>query len=226
MHPSLVEVVRPTSLAGPRILEVVGGLGNLLPEGGLRRGTTVTVGGTGPGAGATSLLLALLAGPSDKGSWCAAVGLPGLGLAAAAELDIRLSRLILVPTPGPSWPTVTAALLDACDLVAVRPPVRVKPIEARRLAARARERGAVLVVAPGEENWPEVPDVRLSALGGQWQGLGVGHGHVRDRWLEVEAGGRRGAHRVVRAQLWLPSGEIPPLQRCSTPACAAREAVG
>ncbi|PZS21430.1 MAG: hypothetical protein DLM54_04390 [Acidimicrobiales bacterium] len=206
---SLAELGRPTSLAGQRILRVMGALGNLFPDGGLRRGSTVTVAGTGLGTGATSLLLALLAGPSAEGSWCAAVGLPRLGLVAAAELDIRLSRLVLVPTPGPSWPTVTAALLDACDLVAVQPPTRVRLMDARRLAARARERGAVLVVAPGGGIWPEVPDVRLSALGGQWHGLGVGHGHVQGRWLEVEAAGRRGADRMVRAALWLPAGKLP-----------------
>ncbi len=212
---SLVKLAPSTSLADQRGLGVVDALGALFPGGGLRRGSTVTVDGTAPGSGATSLLLSLLAGPSGEGAWCAVVGLPELGLAAAAEIGIRLFRLALVPTPGPSWPTVSAALLDACDLVAVRPPVRVRPMEARRLAARTRERGSVLVVIPGRA-WPEVPDVRLCALGGQCQGLGAGHGHVQGRWLEVEATGRRAADRVVRARLWLSAGGLdgpPPPSR-------------
>ena len=45
--------------------------------------------------GATSILLALLAGASAAGSWCAVVGMPSLGLVAAAELGIALDRPLL-----------------------------------------------------------------------------------------------------------------------------------
>ncbi|NBH10575.1 hypothetical protein GTY80_45970, partial [Amycolatopsis sp. SID8362] len=67
--------------------------------------------------GSTSLLLALLAPATAAGSWAAVVGLPSLGLAAAAEHGADLSRLALVPRPGAEFPAVVAALLDGVDVV-------------------------------------------------------------------------------------------------------------
>ena len=121
-------------------------LESLLPDAGLRRGSTVAVAPAEPGPfGATSVLLALLAGASVAGSWCAVVGMPSLGLVAAAELGIALDRLALVPDPGPDWPAVVAALLDGIDVVAAAPPGPVSAPLAGRLAARVRQRGSVLV---------------------------------------------------------------------------------
>jgi hypothetical protein len=124
---------------GDRPLPVLPALEPLFPAGGLRRGSAVAV------RGSASLLLALLAGPSGRGAWCGVVGLPGLGLAAAAEAGIALERLALVPDPGRDWAAVAAALLDAMEVVVVAPRGRVPDADVRRLAARARQRGAVLV---------------------------------------------------------------------------------
>ena len=216
----LRNVARPVSLAGERILPVLPALAGLLPDGGLRRGSTVAVSGDAPRAsrseaearpGASSLALALLAGPSAAGSWCAAVGLPSLGLVAAAELGVALDRFPLVARPGADWPAVVAALLEAVDVVLLCPPPHVRTGDARRLAARARERGAVLVVTGGA-----VPaDVRLSVVGAEWEGLGRGHGRLRARRIEVMVSGRGAAARERRASLWLPAagGGIAPA-RC------------
>src|SRR5205807_5430750 len=107
-------------------------------------------------AGSTSLALALAAGPSSAGSWCAAVGAPSLGLMAAAELGVDLARFPLVAAPPPAeWPTVVAALLDAIDVVLAWPPPYLRAGHARRLMARARERGAVLMV-PGSFDGADV----------------------------------------------------------------------
>ena len=116
--------VRPTALAREQVLPVHDALGSLLPNG-LVRGTTVQVTGTANQAGSTSLALALLAGPSAGGSWVAAVGIPTLGLAAAAGFGVDLGRLVLVAPPPPGeWATVVATLLDAFEVVVVRPPHR------------------------------------------------------------------------------------------------------
>jgi hypothetical protein len=186
---------RPVSLARERTLPVVPALEGLLPEGALRRGSTVSV------SGATSLALALLAGPSAAGSWCAAVGLPSLGLVAAAELGVALQRFPLVARPGNEWPAVVAALLEAVDVVLLCPPPHVRTADARRLAARARERGAVLVVT-GTSGIPA--DVRLSVVSAEWEGIGPGHGRLRARRMDVVATGRGAAARERRASLWLP----------------------
>jgi hypothetical protein len=193
-----------TTLAGERLLPVVPALRPLLPGRGLRRGVTVTV------SRSAALALALVAGASAAGSWVAAVGLPDLGIVAAAETGLALERLALVPAPGArAWPAVVAALLDAVDVVLVRSPARLPAAQARRLAARARERGAVLVPLGA---WSEPADLRLAVTSSAWQGLGQGHGRLQARRVEVLVAGRGAATRERRVLLWLPSpdGTIAP----------------
>lgn len=196
--------VAPVTLAQHRTLAVLPPLAPLFPDGGLRRGSTVSVSAPSGTPGATSLALATVAGASAQGSWCVAVGWPSLGLVAAVEVGVDLDRFPQVRTgPGAKeWATAVAALLDGCDLVLARPPARVRAADARRLAARARERGSVLVVAGG---WPEAPDVSFAVERVEWEGLGDGHGHLRARRVEVVASGRRGAARERRRWLWLPA---------------------
>jgi hypothetical protein len=212
----LARRVRPVSLAGEQRLEVAPALSGLIPGGGIRRGSTITV-ASGPAGGATSLALALLARATVEGSWCAVVGLPDLGLVAAAELGVDLSHLALVPAPEDRWMAVVAALLDGVDVVLFRSPRRVRPPDIRRLAGRARERGAALVVLAGEVGvggqagprraWPGMTDIGLAVTASRWTGLGEGHGCLRGRQVEVVAEGRGAAARPVRARLWLPSPE-------------------
>jgi hypothetical protein len=194
------ELVGPgTTLADERLLPVLPALQPLLPGQGLRRGTTVAV------ARSAALALALVAGASAAGSWVAAVGLPDLGIVAAAETGIALERLALVPAPGSrAWPTVVAALLDAIDVVLVRSPARLPAAQARRLAARARERGTVLVPLGA---WSEPADLRLAVTSSAWHGLGQGHGNLQARRVEVVATGRGAATRERRVLLWLPSSD-------------------
>ena len=197
----LQERIRPVALARERQLPVAEALQPLLPMGGLRRGSTVSVTAAGVG-GATSLALALVAEASRSGSWLAAVGLPSLGLVAAAEAGVVVARLALVASPGADWAAVVAALLDALDVVVVRVPERgPRPADARRLVARARERGAVLVPLG---RW-DGADVRLSVVSAAWHGVGEGSGHLRARMAEVVAEGRGAAARPRRARLWRPA---------------------
>ena len=77
---------------------------------------------------------------------------------------------------------MVAALLDGVTLVAATVPLRVRPGDARRLVARARERAAVLVaIGP----WPVEASMRLYAEGGAWTGLGDGWGALDTRELHV-----------------------------------------
>ena len=71
---------------------------------------------------------------------------------AAAELSVELKRLALVPEPGPNWPQVVVVLLDGVDVVVVAPPAAAPTMLARRLAARARQRGTILIAATSA--WP------------------------------------------------------------------------
>lgn len=194
----IAQRVRPVTLAGEQLLPVPRALEPLLPDQGLRRGGTVVV------HGSLALALALVAGASAAGSWVVAVGLPDLGVVAAAEAGIVLERLALIPGAGPAaWASVVAALLDAIDVVLVRPPSRLPVTVARRLAARARERRSVLL--PVGDAWPIPPDLRLAVTASQWKGLGQGHGRLEARKVEVAAAGRGAAALERRATLWLPS---------------------
>ncbi len=180
-----------------QILPVLPALRELLPAGGLRRGSTVAV-----LPGVTSVLLALLAGPSTEGSWCAVVGMPGLGALAAAELGIALDRLALVPHPGPDWPAVVAALLDGFDVVVAAPAGPVAASVASRLAARARQRGSVLMPYA---RWGGA-DLVLESPGGGWQGLDDGYGVLTRRELAITVRGRGAAARPRTVTVLLPDG--------------------
>jgi len=168
-------------------------LAALLPHGGLRRGITVTA------QGSTSLLFALLARATETGSWAALVGMPNLGLRAAAELGVAVERLAVVRHPGADLPKVVAALLDGMDLVAVDP-ARLTDSQMHRLSARARHRGAVLIATGA---WPGA-DLELTQEVASWDGLGDGHGHLTAREVHIHARGRRAA-RPTDAWLQLPA---------------------
>jgi hypothetical protein len=199
-------LARPVSLAREQVLPLHEGLVPLLPGGALPRGTTVAV----RGSAATSLGLALAAGPSQAGGWTVAIGLPALGLQAAAELGVSLARLVLVAVPEPrQWAAVVATALDGFDVVLLRAPREVRPAEARRLQARARQRGPVLVAlgAAGAGGTPRglEADLTLRAGDSRWEGVGEGYGHLRARRVAVEVGGRRA--RTAHHSVWLPDAE-------------------
>jgi hypothetical protein len=159
-----------------------------------------------PGVGgATLLALALVAEASRAGSWLAAVGLPSLGLVAADEVGVALERVVLVATPErDAWGNVVAALVDGFDLVLLHAGRGgMRPTDARRLVARARERGAVLVQLGA--GWHTEADLSLQVVAARWEGLdGDGYGHLQARRVTVARTGRGEAAQPRRAELWLP----------------------
>ena len=239
----------PGPLPAERFLPVLPELAGLFPGGGLPRGGTVLLGPmtapdtflssahgrSGPTSaaasrapGLTSLLLLLLAGTSSRGYWCAVAGLPELGFAAAAELGVNLDRLVLVPRRGSEGRRQSVAtLLETVDLVCLAPDTPVRPADARRLAARAREHCSTLVVLdaastptgvargflsggparPGRvlARWPGPSDLRCAVRESSWSGLERGHGLLSFRQLEAEVGGRGAASRPRRDLLRLPA---------------------
>jgi hypothetical protein len=210
--------VRPVTLTDEQRLPALPALGAVLPGGGLRRGTVVAL----DGPGATSLLWALLAPPTGTGCWAALVGFAYADLVAAAEAGVALERLAVVAPPGGAWAGVLAALLDGFDLVVAAPDRRVRPADGRRLAARARERGTVVVLAAGASAWPEGTDLRLAVADPVWEGLGHGHGHLRRRRVHLEVSGRREAARPRHTDLWLPADDLPVAPVAPAPAPRAR----
>jgi hypothetical protein len=188
-------------LDGAQMLPVAAPLRSVLPGGGLRRGSTVAV------RSSIALLLALLAEASAEGAWCALVGLPEVGLVAAAEAGLVLPRVALVPHPGADLVAVTAALLDGVDLVVVAGVERLRAGDRQRLVARARQRGAVLLPIG---HWPGA-ELEISVAFGRWQGLaGDGAGRLRARPARVRVNGRGSAqrHRLTSVLLPGPDGMV------------------
>ncbi|CAN5498302.1 hypothetical protein BH10ACT6_BH10ACT6_06730 [soil metagenome] len=188
-------------------------LGELLPGGALEAGGIYAV------ENSTTLALGLLQGPSAAGSWCAVVGVPDLGVEAAAGLGIDLERLVLVPHPGEQWLSVVSALVDVVSVVLVRPPVRsgagsatghvrIGEAAASKLASRLRQREAVLVsLGDGSSGaWPR-SDARLTVTESNWAGIGAGFGHLTARQVTVSSASRSWAGRVKSRRLWLPGPE-------------------
>lgn len=199
-----VSVGIPTAGSGnpgaDRVLPTRTELAAVLPWPGLRRGSTVAV------RGSVSVLFALLAEATADGAWAAVVGLPGVSLVAAAETGVELARLAVVPDPGPDSPEVIAALLDGLDLVAVGGTAGLPEQDARRLSARARNRGSVLLPFG---SWPGA-EVGLDCIDACWRGIGNGHGHLRERSVTLRSSGRGAASRPRTCRVLLPgSGGTP-----------------
>src|ERR1700733_13091920 len=173
---------------GGGMLPVLPALRELLPRGGLARGSVVTVAEFG------LLILALAAGASADGAWCGIAGVPEAGVLAAASLGLDAGRTLLVPDPGPAWPQVAASLLDGCDLVLLRPPRPPRgpenalarsaggpagdavPAQARRRLEATLRRGRGVLLVAGD--WPGAQH-RLRVITQRWTGLANGHGRLR-----------------------------------------------
>jgi hypothetical protein len=181
-------------LPGAGMLPVLPALRDLLPAGGLRRGSVVATGHW------SLLCLALAAATSAAGAWCAVAGLPQLGVAAAADAGLDLRRLLLIAEPGSRWPQVVATLLDGCEIVLLCPPDRPSAQVRRKLEGTLRRHGGVLVVAG---DW-EGAQTRLLVARQEWTGIGAGHGRLRARRVQVVADGRGAWSRPRARWLWLP----------------------
>jgi len=172
---------------------------DLLPGGALTAGSAYSV------TDSTTLALSLLQAPSAAGAWCAVVGIPDLGVEAAAGLGLDLERLVLVPHPGEQWLSVVSALVDVVSIMLVRPPVRdgrvsVSHGSASKLASRLRQREAVLVSLG---DWPGA-QASLVVTSSNWAGLGSGFGHLTGRQVTVSSTAAAWQGRAKSRRLWLP----------------------
>ncbi len=156
---------------------------------GLRKGQVIAV------EGSTSLVLALVARASLDGAWTAMVGMPNVGVLAATRRGIDLSRVALIPYPGVQAPATLGVCIDDMDVVIAGQGLAISDADRRRLAARARESGCVVIAAG---RWPGA-HTQLTVEEGRWGGLGAGEGRLRERDVTVAITGRTAgtARRVV-----------------------------
>jgi hypothetical protein len=157
------------------------------------------------GSGVTSVGLRLLAAATAAGEWAAAVDADGsLGGLAAVEAGVVPERFALVRgVTRDRWSTVVGALLEGVTLVTAEVPVGLRAGDARRLVARARERGALLVVVEpghGRGAWPADAVLHLEVTGTSWSGS-FADGRLGEPTIHVEVTGKGAAHRPRRAGL-------------------------
>lgn len=168
--------------AGFGPVPVAPALASLLPSSGLERGGVYACAGDAP----MSLLFSLVATATSVGSWLACVDVPRVGLMAAHEYGVALQRVMCVSTGGhtQSYAQVVGALVDGIDLVVVSSPT-CSAAEARRIVARAKASGSVLLVLGRAGQFS--PDVVLSSSTTEWHF----HTHASSRTMSVQAHGRR-----------------------------------
>lgn len=165
--------VLPTSES---LLPIPESLAEMVP-GGLPRGTVAVLSGAG------SLPVSMAAAATAAGRHVAIVGLPDLGLLAAAEMGADLSRMAVIPDPGTDPVEVAAVLMDGMDLVLLGLGGRaVSATRARAVVARARQKGCTLLVMRG--TW-QGSAIRLAArlhgyeiVGGCQGAPTSGHGRI------------------------------------------------
>ncbi|WP_211340903.1 hypothetical protein [Xylanimonas allomyrinae] len=207
-------VRRPSAAPGlgvARGLPVDPRLAALLPDGVLTPGGVIAV------HGSMSLLLGMLAAASRDGAWVAFVGAPAASMLAASDAGLALERVALVPDPGPDAPAVVAALLDGMDVVVAGPRAALLDPDRRRLAARARERGAVIA---STVPWPGAL-VALDVCAGTWWGVDAGAGWLQRRSVRVRRTGRGAAGRPVELDV-----EVPVVAREAVPGAAVSSSAG
>ncbi|MFI5719769.1 hypothetical protein [Nocardia sp. NPDC051750] len=176
--------VTPASAVRREVLPVPPALAPLLPDRGLVKGSVVNYTGTG------SLLAGLLAAVTGAGGHAAAIGLPRLGLLAAAEMGARLDRIAVIADAGHDPVEVAAVLLDGMELVVLGlGDTAITPARARVLTAKARGKESTLLVTNG--SWP-APDLSLESRVAGYTGLGTGSGRIRSISLDIEVRTRAG----------------------------------
>ena len=198
---SLAASIRPVAMAASRQIPVGAPWSTLLPDGGLRRGSTIVI-NSDAGAGALSVAFSVVAHPTSKGHWAALVGVDDPGVVAMAEFGVSLAHVLFLPRPRDAWVEATADLIDGIDLVVVRPPSRPAHGAARRLMARARERRAVLIVVSEPRSaWPVPVDVMIDITEADWRTDAM----LRERVITTRVSGRGAARRGDDVRLLLPT---------------------
>lgn len=165
------------------VFPVCAAVAGVFPLRGMERGRTYGV----RGDAASSLVFALIAEATRGGAWCALVDMPHAGLRSAHEHGVALERVVCIDAES-SWPSVEGrvigALVEGFDIVVVRDP-QWSAADARKVAARVKAQGAVLIV---HGNISGVPvDACLTARTQDWQFTAC----ATQRTVQVLAEGRR-----------------------------------
>ncbi|MBF6174399.1 hypothetical protein [Nocardia blacklockiae] len=176
--------VTAADVAALDVIAVPGGIGDLLPGGGLARGSVVGR------RGSTGILAGLLAAATGAELWAAIVAGPRqrIGLLAVTEMGGRLDRLAVIDASGGDPLEIAAVLSDGIPMIVCDTSVTVPPKRAQALTAKIRGQRGVLVITDRVSGLR--PDVTLRARPVGYRGLGAGCGRVQEVRVAVEVAGR------------------------------------
>ena len=203
-------VVAPLASLTPareRTILVEPALTRLFPDNGIRRGHVVGC----VGIAARSIALALAARAVADGAWLAVVGIDDLGIEGAVELGVPAERVVAISaTTAHEWAERLMAAADGFELIITVAPARADQMM-RKVRQRLQARGAVVLTVPPSLPWAGSnpihtdlhTDVDITTTGGEWLGIGEGHGRLVARRVMVGSSGRR-IPRPVTVDCWLP----------------------
>ncbi|MBB5916806.1 hypothetical protein BJY24_005718 [Nocardia transvalensis] len=205
---------------GPLVdgIVVPGGIGALLPGGGLAYGSVVGC------RGSTGILTGLLAAATGSGAWAAIVGgrRQRIGLLAVTEMGGRLDRLAVIDASGGDPLETVSVLADGVPLIVCDTPAAVPPKRAQTLTAKIRNQQGILVITDRVRGIR--PDLTLTARPTAIHGLGPGYGRLRELHLTLEVSGRNTRPRRGELRLtangngrtaWAPAAESAAAARWS-----------
>ncbi|NNN12385.1 MAG: hypothetical protein HKL81_01370 [Acidimicrobiaceae bacterium] len=172
----------------------------------ISRGSTVVVHAL-PATGSYTFLSLLLAEPSSKGIYSAVVGLDDYNFSLAAHLGVDLSKVITVDPKlkfsERELARAAFALLDGFGIVVISG--RIASLNSPRFSAKARQKGATLVVienssSPKEISYRIKADLRLFVSRSPWTLSGsVSSGILAEGEIAVQAVERMEHHPGRRA---------------------------
>lgn len=148
------------------------------------------------GDAARSMSWALVAPASREGSWIATVDMATLGMMAAREHGVALQRLVCIDTGGDAtmWHRVVGNCVDGMDVVMVESP-RCSAGDARRITARLRATGSVLVIVGDPGAFSPVLSIRATTT--RWHFSTHAHRREMHVSLSGRGGHRSGSWRIV-----------------------------
>ncbi|WP_280385266.1 hypothetical protein [Nocardia wallacei] len=169
----------------PRIdglLPVPPPLADILPDGGIRRGTVTSYSGVaGPLAG-------IVAAVTAAGGNVALSGVPQLNPYAVVEMSGDLDRMYFVPDPGDDHAEVLGVLVDGFSLVvAGARGLALPPSRSSAIAARARASGCSVILTGGIR-W-QGSGLRIVTRVVGYEGIGRGYGRITKLRFKIRAQG-------------------------------------
>lgn len=169
----LSQKISPLSLGNSKTFPIGRGLDDLIPCGGIGRGSVVLLSGE-DGSGLHSLFFSILAGLNGAGLWTAIVSVGDLGFASLIGLGVDETKLVVVKGRSDLVPATASLLMDGFAVVVI--PAGIHQRQAFRLVAKAKQKGVILLVlertkpyaSEMQDKWTGPVDMAFHSISSRW----------------------------------------------------------